>query len=178
MENKNLLEKVERISVIFAALLGAIAFFWQVAGYVSSKQERANFVLWCYVRPYAAATPQLSLEVVNISDRPIYIKTLEFWVAESPNSSPIGLEPYITPTIGAVYPNLDLIDVGASREYSIQMDTAQLSRFKNVYLAVYSATSEIRRTENLASPLEYLTKRLIEAQQTGMFQTKYQCNQP
>ncbi len=178
-KSKNFLETLERISVIFAAILGAIAFFWQVSGYISSKQERVNIILWCHIRPYTDTTPQLSIEIINTSDRAIYIKSLQFWAVDSSvsGSAPVGLVPFISPEIGTVYPNLDLIDIGASREYDIKIDTAQLMRFSEIYLAVNSATSEIRRTEDLTPPLQYFSKRLKEAEQAGNSQSMYQCNQ-
>lgn len=171
------LERIERISVIIAALLGAFSFFWQVSIFISSQQEKVKLVVWCHVNEYSAVTPQLSVDVINISERPIYIKNFEFFVAfpETPNQLTAEV-PYTSPTIGSIYPDLDLIDVGASREYAILWPVEQLARYKSVYLAVDSATKEIQRTEDLAAPINYFTKRLSPI--GADTQIKYQCNMP
>lgn len=72
---KKRLELIEKYAVVFGALLGVIAFIWQVYDTVDKQKEKLITNLNCIVLDEDVENIELSLEVINVGQRPVYIRT-------------------------------------------------------------------------------------------------------
>ena len=174
MKDKAFLEKAEHIAVIFASLLGAVAFFWQVADHYYANQERANLIIWCRSDDYNL---RLVAEIVNTSNKTIYVK--DMWFESGELFSTNRFKPLGMPTFGIGNSTSTSIEIGASKEFefaSSREKIESLAREKNLSALVYSPSGELARTGTL-----YLNGFLEEADQMrpiGVKTFKRNCAKP
>ncbi len=181
MKETSKLEKIERISVIIASILGVLSFFWQLANYFSNKEEKVSITLFCYVRKYSQDSPHLSFNVTNIGGSPIYLSQISFATDERVTLFPTGtIIPNVSPPIGSDSSySADLIEPGASRAYQINLPAENLAGYKSVYLVVDSTRGELDRIGDLATTFKKLGTTLAESEKTGWLTTfVYDCSQP
>lgn len=81
---RSLLVIIERIAVIIGAIMGVVAFFWQVTDKIESKKEKVSIVDYGDVEesenPYS-----FSISIANLGERQIYLKSAYLIVYTSDN---------------------------------------------------------------------------------------------
>ncbi|MBI3877041.1 MAG: hypothetical protein HY300_13980 [Verrucomicrobia bacterium] len=113
IEKESLLRKIERFAVIFASLLGAIAFFWQLIVHFENKREILDAQ---YKIVGSADGYQLKVEVSNLGERSTSLKTVALtWRGRNqPNSASTSIE------LTSEQPRVQTIEPGGFREYFTQ----------------------------------------------------------
>ena len=146
------LENLEKISVIFAAILGVIIFIWQVYASSLERREQIEAHLFC-----ASERNQenilLSLEIVNVGQNPLFIKKafLDFPISKTDYS-------VIIITFEENYSQTDGIQPGAGKEFVQQISIKEFSEWWSgggkLFLKIESPTRSLLEVEIT----EYLKK--------------------
>lgn len=173
MKSKEFWEKAERLAVVFAAFLGAIAFFWQLVEYNLARQERVDLILWCRVE---AGEMKLVAEVVNTSSKVVYLKGIEFLMA-SPTSETRATYP-ITPALGSENSRLTPIEVGESKEFEIMVSRDSIQSLANeerLFVIARSPSRKMRRVGNLAPYLGAFMESADYHASQGIYDYWYEC---
>ena len=152
MKDKANKANIERIALIIGTVLGVIAFFWQVFDSIDKQREKIRIGM-TYAIPHEDLPIDLSIEIINYGQRPVYIKSVlihevlskSFW------GTPKGT---VSLLVFADDKNqADPIQPGQSREYKEQVNYQDIKEW-------LESTNQINVT--IQSPVKLLLTRDIK----------------
>ena len=163
---------IERIALIIGTVLGVVAFFWQVYDSVDKQREKVQ-VQMTFSIPKEDLPIDVSIEVINYGQRPVYIKKV--LLHEIISKSTFG-NPQATADILVFLEDktqTDPIAPGQSRIYTKQISYQELQDWQvsipQIYLTVQSPTKTLfsKDTKDCVDGANYWAKFAKEDEKSG-----------